>query len=126
MRIRVAPSHGEVDELIRILGDLALVAPPEQLEVVCDHPEGFLEVVGSDVGKLLELLVRSAQFVGLLLEGFFGPFPLAEFFFEINLRLEQVDVPPLDLGQHFVEPVDEGPQFVIAQFLAPDREVLRS
>ena len=53
--------HGVSDELVRVCVELATVTFAEQLGVARHHAQRLLEVVGSDIGELLEVGVGAAQ-----------------------------------------------------------------
>ncbi len=63
---------GEADELLRVAVELVLVALGQELRVVRDHAQRLLKIVGGHVGELLQLLVRSREFLGLGLERTLG------------------------------------------------------
>jgi hypothetical protein len=61
-----APVDGVADEPVGLGVQPALVAAGEQLDVAGDGPERLGQVVGGDVGELLQLGVGLAQLLGLL------------------------------------------------------------
>ncbi len=65
-----------VDVLVGPLVEPALVPLGQQIQEAGDHAEGLLEVVGGDVGELLELGVGPGQLLGVTLEQGRGPLPL--------------------------------------------------
>ena len=52
-----------VNVLIRIRIELALITFRQQLSIGSYHPQGFLQIVRSHVGKLLQLLIGPSQFL---------------------------------------------------------------
>ena len=71
------PVDRERDVPVGVLVELPLVAPRQELGVIGDHPQRFLEVVRGDVGELLELLIRSRELLVLELDDAFRQLALA-------------------------------------------------
>ena len=65
---------GEGDELVGVRVQLALVAPGQQLGIAGHHAQRLLQVVGGDVGKLSQFLIRAIQLCHLLQQAGFGLF----------------------------------------------------
>ena len=61
----VCAVHREVDVLVGALVELSIVAASQEGDVARYHAERFLEVVGGDVGELLQFPVRAGEFFGL-------------------------------------------------------------
>ena len=57
---------GEIDEIVGVRVELALVVPLQKLAVAGHHPQRLLQIVRGHVGKLFEFGVRS-RVVGRLL-----------------------------------------------------------
>ena len=57
----VGAVDGEVDELVGVLVDPAVVAAAQQLQVAGDHPQRLGQVVRGDVGELRELGVGALE-----------------------------------------------------------------
>ena len=64
------------NELIRILAELALVFPGEELGIACHHAERLLKVMRGGVGEVLEIIVQLSHplFGPLLLSDIAGNF----------------------------------------------------
>lgn len=77
--------HSEAHEVLRVIVELVVVTPRDELGVARDHPQRLLQVMRGDVGELFQLLVRARQIGGGLLERILG-------------ELARGDVPEDDLG----------------------------
>jgi hypothetical protein len=66
----VGAVHREVDVGIGVGVEPPFVALGEQLRIAGHHAQGFLQIVGGDVGELLEVVVRSRELPGRSFEGF--------------------------------------------------------
>ena len=92
--------HSKADKVLGTGVQPVLVALPEQLEITRNHPQGFLQVVGGDIGELLQIFVGTSQ-----LEGTFGD-PLLELVvecFELRLGAFPFDDPLLERFRHLIE-----------------------
>ena len=58
--------HRETDKVVGISVELSLVPPIQQFNIARHHPQGFLKIMGGDIGELLEISVAPFQFLGLL------------------------------------------------------------
>ena len=139
---------GEADVAVGVFVESALVAVLEELDVAGDHAEGFLEVVGGDVGELLEFGVGAGEGFGSVFEIFVGVFEffgafgddffemisvLAEFFLgaaafgdfaeDSFVGLANGVVAGLDGAEHLVEGAGESGDFVGAVLFSADRVV---
>jgi hypothetical protein len=112
-----------VDEVVRVAVELAAVAAREELDVAPDHPQRLLQVVGGDVGELLEVGVRPLELLP-------GALPLADLagtlldpLLELETSALEILVPLLDLREHLVDRVDEQPELVARSGRGTDRVI---
>ncbi len=76
--MRRAPSTAKRDILVGIGVEFSLIALREELHEVGDHAQGLAEVVGDDVGELLQLGVDTLQIDGLTNEFGLGLLALSD------------------------------------------------
>ena len=63
--IRTPPSRAKPMNSLRVLVELVAIAPLEQRQVAVDHAQRLAQVVGCDIGELLQFRVGSLEFFRL-------------------------------------------------------------
>ena len=71
--------HRVINKLIGILIQLSPVALGQELGKAGYHAQGFLEVMGGHIGKLLQLCIGALQIFCVIGQQLFGPATLIQF-----------------------------------------------